>query len=430
MSHMSNWLIVTDEWKYPAVPGVLQTFSGRRARQWIESPELGIGRVILSPDTWDEDFVGIVRAIRRERPVTPVFLFQTGSRAAFPDSLRIAGSMTPIQVEESLRSRIPEESERAPIDASEDRYIGIPIEDFVDVERVTMAVYIRISKGKLVRLLEPFDDQVGSRIRNYRNRGVTHLYVKREEHDRVLDEIDAFRELIHRNPSQDPELKAAMAVSETLRLMSGLRAMEQLDSKFWMSIQRPLLQLRECFSDQRLNPRTWLHKCRHLDHCLSVLVISGLMGSRLQIEREEAFLKLAMAALFHDISLLNLGEVPFDENPSSLKGEKLNKFLRHPTTSAEYLSRALRAGPIVVQAVKNHHWRRDGGDFAYFTEHRPHRVPILAEVLGIADEAGAAMHGPAGVPIERLPVKLEARFRQCFSPESVQAFLSLFKMTQ
>jgi hypothetical protein len=427
---MSNWLIVTDEWNCPAAPGVLQAFSGRRARKWIESPEIGIGRVILSPDTWDEDFVGIVRAIRRERPVTPVFLFQTESRVALPASLRIAGSMSPLQIEESLRNRNVDASERAPVDASEERYIGIPIEDFVDVDRVPMAVYIRISNGKLVRLLEPFEDQVGSRIRSYPNRGVTHLYVRREDHDRVLDEIDVFRESIHRGPSGDPGLRAAMAVSETLRLMSGLRAMEQLDRKFWMAIQRPLLQLRECIADPRVESRTWLKKCRHLDHCLSVLVISGLMGSRLQIEREEAFLKLAMAALFHDISLLNVDGIPFDEDPSRLKGERLNKFLQHPTMSAEYLSRVLRADPIIVQAVRNHHWRRDGSDFARSAEHRPHRVPILAEVLGIADEASASMLRLKGLPVERLPAQLEARFRQCFSPESVNAFLSMFRTDQ
>ena len=445
---MSRWIVLTDSCPSPAqeLVNCLRTPSGRTALRWIEDQRLPIRGLILSPDSWDEDFSGLISRCRQLRPGTPIHtLGAKQSRdvsvidePSIKQRLGLSRSITIEELPKFLQSKNYNESSirnsREPL-INEGPFIGIPLSDFQDCESLLFDLHLKLSSGKFIRLLDARESQPWGRILKYRERGVTHLYIAREAYERSLTAIRLFQETIPESLRSGDSAWSEIKIAHSLRAISGLmsdqRSLDQIDSKVWEKCQELLYLFGQALSERKIEHdhdqvQLWLRRSLFLDHSLSVFFISILIGRPLQFTSEENLLALGSAALFHDISLLDLERIPTQERPEGLVGETLEKFLRHPEDSAQFLKERLEAPAIVIQAVQHHHWRYDGSGLLSLGKRNPVFVPRMAEIIGLAEECSHALLREPNLSLKEVTARLSQEMSSKFSPEVLSGMRASF----
>ncbi|NDD92934.1 HD domain-containing protein, partial [bacterium] len=362
--------------------------------------------MILSPDSWDEDFSTLVARCRRLRPGTPIhtLIDRNGSSPgamADPSIRQRLGLSESIPLDE-LQNFL---SERSKSDAStksfrdpiinEGAFVGVPLSDFEHCDALFFDLHLKLSTGKFLRLIDALEPQPWNRILKYRERGVTHLYIAREAYERSLMAIRLFRQTIPDIPRTGDSVWSEIQVAHSLREISGLMAdqktLEQIDLGIWEKCQELLYLFGRALSERKIEQdpqqmQRWVRRCLFLDHSLSVFLISTLIGRPLQFTSQDNLMALGAAALFHDISLLDFERIPTEERPEGLAGKDLEKFLMHPEESARFVEERFEAPAIVIQAIQHHHWRYDGSGLLSAGKRNPVFVPRMAEIIGLAEE--------------------------------------------
>jgi hypothetical protein len=406
------------------------TGSGRQALKWIQDPELRVGGLLLSPDLWDEDFSLLLHQFRKLRPGSPVHLLIEDDETdpqhpAFDATVRVhLGLCEPISSYhlEQFLAQHPTAREPAAIPRvdvlDEGAFIGVPVSDFEHCQSLIFDVHLKMDGGKFIRLLKAREQNPWEQLRKYRDRGLTHVYVVREALERNLIAIRIFRDGIASRSSQSSgawsEIQAAISVRELSRLMGQVSTIRDVDATFWNRSRELLSSFRAALAVEGPIPRgeqarRWIRRSLLLEHSLSTFTVAALLGRTLQFTREDNFLHLAMAALYHDIALLDLDVDLHDEKAASrLTGKARDLYLEHPVRSAHHLATTLKADPIVIQAVLFHHWRRDGSGGEFHGVPKPQTVPRLAEIIGISEECSGFMArnpalDPRILPSEFLP---------------------------
>ncbi len=170
--------------------------------------------------------------------------------------------------------------------------------------------------------------------------------------------------------------------------------------------------------------RSFLQNVEALEHGTGVSVISGVLAKELGICSENPFKTVGLAALFHDISLYEMGICESDFENRKNDPEWLSQYLGHPERSSQILEKMGGISPVVLQAFQQHHMRSKGRGF-------PTRLPgtvthKLSEIIGIADEfASAIKKGSLNTP-ETLLTELDYRVFPGFSGNTVSAFKNVF----
>jgi hypothetical protein len=412
------------------------TDSGRRALQWIEDPSLCVGGLLLSPDLWDEDFSLLLHQFRKLRPGSPVHLLieedeTDPQHPALDARVRVhLGLSEPISADHLerflARQAIAQQPSAIPrMDVLNDgAFVGVPVSDFEDCQALIFDLHLQIAGGKFIRLLNARAENPWEQLRKYRDRGLTHVYVARETLERNLLAIRLFREAIASRSSKSSgawsEIQAAHSVRELSGLMGRLSTIQDVDATFWSRSRELLASFRAALAVDGPIPRgeqarRWIRRSLMLEHSLSTFTVAAIIGRPLQFTREDNFLHLGMAALYHDIALLDLdGDIHHEDAASRLVGKTRELYLEHPARSAHHLATTLNADPVVIQAVLFHHWRRDGSGREFRGLPRAQTVPRLAEIIGISEECSSFMArnptlDPRSLPTEFLP-RVERRF--------------------
>jgi hypothetical protein len=438
---MPHWIVLSDTTAplAPSTPSHLQTASGRQALAWIENPQLRIGGLLLSPDIWDEDFCHVLTRCRTLRPGTPVHLLIDEDETDPKHPALDAGIRMQLGLSEPVSAdHIDRFLETAPKGADtttpfragilqEGPFVGVPISDFEDCRDLLFDLHLKMPGGKFIRLLNAREEHPWEQLRRYRDRGLTHVHVSREALERNLLGIRFFRDAIasRGNTSSGAwsEIQAAHSMTELSRLMSQLSRISDLDSEFWGQSRELLVSFRAALAVDGPIPRgeqarRWIRRSMSFEHSLSTFTVAALMGRPLQFMREDLFLQLGMAALYHDVALLDLDADISDEGAvARLTGRARNVYLEHPLRSANHLATTLNADPVVLQAVLFHHWRRDGSGPEFRGLPMIDAVPRMAEIIGLAEECANFMGRHPALDPRRLTTEFIPRVEQKFSVE-------------
>ncbi len=115
-------------------------------------------------------------------------------------------------------------------------------------------------------------------------------------------------------------------------------------------------------------------------HHHRVADIAVAIGRELGIDGID-LIRLRLAARLHDVGLVVGDEDTLATDPSTLSGEALEAYQRHPATGANYV--ALSTSEDVVSAVRHHHECWDGTGFPDQLEGED--IPFHARVIAVAD---------------------------------------------
>ena len=126
-----------------------------------------------------------------------------------------------------------------------------------------------------------------------------------------------------------------------------------------------------------------------------------------------------MAALLHDIGLYCLPDDLIDRDEATMSHER-QLYESHPRHAAELLRELGGIDHVVIQAVFQHHERRDGSGYPIGLG--PGQIGRVGEIVGIADEFIRLLVASKRDPKLRIFEQMKLRVFDGFSADVVNAF--------
>jgi hypothetical protein len=411
-----------------------QTHSGKTATRWLRNRSLGFSKICIDPSGWDEDLLTLLYEARLHRPVTPVYLLGNSDGLSPSDfhRLGITGRLDASKLATETSQSLQPLSQGSSL-REEGDYLGIPVADFLELESLGLDIFIKSPQGKWVLMAHAGEPGIGERIRTYWSRGLSMLYIQRQSLRRQLDAIRMFSALLPTAATGSGVLKTAQALRHASRVLEGIRSIEQVDQEAWAAIGQSVERLHRVWdAGPWSDPQHVLQNTALLDHSLSVMVLSQLLGRELGFKSEENAIRLGLASAFHDIGLLDLGiPLPSEENPQALdpllNATQRQLFLDHPARGAQWIHDHFEGESVVAQAIALHHWRRDGSGFYSKEAGEVMDAPRLAEVIGLSELAAyELLKSPVGTP-SSWAANLADRLENQFSAPVLEALRHLFE---
>ncbi len=370
-----------------------RTRSGKGASRWISNRSLAFSQIRLDGRVWDEDLGTLLLETIRLRPVTPVLVSVPGMGPEFRKRLEALGVGVALDAAAAEGGGHSGEQHLQPGFAApqslaeEGEYLGIPVLDFLGVERVSFDLFFKSPLGKFVLLSRAGESGLADRVSGYWQKGLQYLYVRRQDQDLRTSQLERLIAGLSTDPAAPGMLRATRAVRSISRRLESLQRMEEVDLGLWNFVAGELAGLFETWSQGPWrDAETALWNATLLDHSTAVLVIALMLGRHLDFATPATATRLGLAAVFHDVGLLGMplapGRVFHEDRPQEWSPEMRQWHEDHAARGADWVLHQLHADGLVGQAIALHHWRRDrreafGGASG---------VPRLVEVIGLAEE--------------------------------------------
>lgn len=415
----------------------------KQALQLLRSDEAHISIAFISTSVHPGHGLEVVKEVRTLRPSLPIILIDhydyprvTSEQAQALGCLALvlkpktiddmlAPLLARLEAQNSWKNVAPsEEAKDVELDLSEGEYLGVPMSDFVFTPKSLFNIFIRLSKGKFIKVLNAGDLVDPVFIAKYAQKGVTTLYVKEEEQQRYINFYDKLltESLAKGDQLLDEQTAKVLHLGENVKqglYQSGITA-ERLhfaDNFLQHSVQLAKVLRRD---DQKIS--AMIDGLMGRDHVTVVVMLSGLLAIALGFESKKAVQVVGMAALFHDIGLYDLMPQLTDERPNKLSNDELAVWNKHPERGVEILRGMGGFDEVVYQAVAQHHLRKRGD----IGRKAASQINMVSEIIGIADDFQNAVLGRSEYDEKNLQLFLREQV-PLFSPAVGDAFVRLLK---
>jgi len=408
--------------------------------------------IFVNLDLAGEETVGVLSKIRRTRPSTPIYLISGESSAAAPltsqqlesltvqeriakpfNYMQILKRVTSAQTPESQQIQyLDESSEGARIEVAnaDKEFIQVFTSQFLPGAPSHFDIYIRLTETRFIKILREGDALGHDRLEFYRKKSIEHFYIRQSTYEDFLRNCRAT--LL--DTLETPDFSAGEKIRVTLQ--HGNQVMAFLQSR---KIPPSAFQHAQEFVDSVLKLldvlklkdiaeiRAQLKDPVFQDHASASTLIGAMIGSRLGLRGEKMLSLLGISSFLHDIAI-PLDNPKFLENDErSMNEAELKVFHEHPTQGAAMLKKLGRFEPIAIQAVAQHHERRNRKGFP---EHLgAGQISLISEVVGISDELLVRISrcSSATHPADRDPVReMEMDSFNGFSAPVIDAFRQCF----
>ena len=232
------------------------------------------------------------------------------------------------------------------------------------------------------------EDIAMDRIHVYKQKGLMHLHVR-------VEDFRAYIGLMERlvNAAQKPQLKVsadkrAKLVSHTLSLINQeLMDLPISDESFdhVNSILSATVKLVTSDEDSFELLKSLENLSEQVfSHSVAVSIYSTLIAKAMDWSSTAIQMKVATAALIHDIGKRQLPPDLVDKRRSKMTAEELRLYETHPQRGFEIVSDNTRYSPEVCQAILHHHERMNGSGFPNHL--MSSKIIRLANIIAVADE--------------------------------------------
>jgi hypothetical protein len=343
-----------------------------------------------APALTDPPGISVMRAARQHRPATPLFLLADGAgdeplvdapdrkllgvrkairKPVTPEAIvAFAFPAAPFRPEEVVAAsrKLRQHGLDAEVDESDGSFFSIPIGAFLSGSRSLFDVYIRLGPDRYVKILHAGDAVDPGRVSAYAAKGVTHLYLRRELREQYLAYSDQLATSLARTDRVPGAVRARQVMhfgEETARFL-GERGISEANLKYATDYVTSARKVADAVSAEAPKVmREFLGDLRHAEHGAGTAMAAALILKELGFESDGAIEIAGLAALLHDIGLFRMSEEAQSEDPSAMSHPARDEFRTHPAKSADVLRNVPRVHPTVVQAVLQHHERRNDQGF-------------------------------------------------------------------
>lgn len=266
-------------------------------------------------------------------------------------------------------------------------FLPIRAADFLAGSNSFFDVYVRLASRKYIKILQAGDSFSLDRIGGYLAKGVTHFFIRKETQLQYLAYCDELSSRILKMDNVPLQLKTSQVLNHGEETMSFLRNNGLSESnvnyaKSFVSNMRILVE--QLKPDENANLKGFLSDIVAYEHGVSTSMIACLIGRQVGIESGPLVQIVGMSSLLHDIGLFGMPPELHDEDESKMNVDQKALYHTHPALGAKILRDIRGIDPAVVQAVVQHHERRDQSGFP--SGLGALKIYRVGEIVGISDE--------------------------------------------
>jgi response regulator RpfG family c-di-GMP phosphodiesterase len=244
-----------------------------------------------------------------------------------------------------------------------------------------------MKQATFVKILAAGDAFDPARVDGYLKKNVKHFFLRKEVQGQYL----LFRDRLVKGAIKVEELgfgsKQGLLTAqgtETLNFLQSVGVSEsnlELAGNFVANLDSYISQ---AGFTEHLECAAFFEDLASVEHGVGVTMITTLLLKEMGITSARPVQTFGVAALMHDIGLKKLFPDLVFEDEKEIPPERMADYHNHPKLGAEILGKVQGVDPGLLQAIEQHHERRDRNGF-------PNRLGIgginrIAEIIGISDE--------------------------------------------
>jgi putative nucleotidyltransferase with HDIG domain len=309
-------------------------------------------------------------------------------------------------------------------------FCKISIDEFVFGKKLEFDIFVKLSATKYVKIALKGEELIKDRVLTYKEKGVTHLYITKEDFGRLVGFNINLAQMIKGSKSISYEkkvnfLKYTGEVILTQAFVNGVdKELFNEASTFMGLTMNTLTDSREHLDLLSLLSK---HSEHIYAHSIGVSIYSIMIAQRMGFESQQAFFKLSIAAMFHDVGKKEIEPKILLKHRSQLTSDDKKLIDSHVQKGQEIIMSIKGIPEDVAQIVFEHHEDVAGLGYPMGTDRRVHHP--LSKIIQLAnlfvEVALAGPHSP-GMPGDKTITFLEHSYADRYDYAAMKALKSIF----
>lgn len=268
----------------------------------------------------------------------------------------------------------------------EKEYCKLNIDDFVVGNEIPYGIFIRLSDTKYVKIAYKGEDISINKIREYKTKGVTQLYMR----------VDEFKSYLDMNLKIARGLTQAKKIPKAKKLNLLKHAGEILQERLFISgVDQEGFSNAKDFVSSALSIATddndvftmiemlETHSDHLYAHSLGVSLYSVMLAKKARWHSVPNRYRVAMAGLFHDIGKKEIDREILEKQRVRLNQTERAMVETHPARGQEIISQIKSLPPDLAQIVYQHH--EDCNGYGYPAKLTKNKIHPIARLIAVAD---------------------------------------------
>ncbi len=451
---------------YPLSPQLelICTQSGADAEHLLLSRQLNLQEIWIQSDAPAPGMLALISMARKCYPALPIRIIESTPEEALPESenqrLTLAGKLAPTGIAAQITALAAYKEQIAQLksilrslehdltqtdDPAQAGYVAVPLCEFAHQQTVHYDVYVRLPSGRFLHLLAAGESFTLERLLGYAEKGVRELYVRRESHEKSLAYADLLAKTLLTRDNIPHLCKLNHQLSHGEVLFSKIRSagISEVHLEYAQTFVRGVQQSVKKLLVQKDLPRTFFRTLSGYEHAVSCALVASILALRLFPKALSSNATeggtsgnehdwIGLAAYLHDVGhYLDSKDSPYVEldpyhleNLAQFSPKERAQIEAHPLKGADRLARIAGIAPQVIDAVRNHHERRDQSGY-------PRKIPAnqitsITEIVALSDEFVRALAHHQLDPDFHWQKHLETRVLPSFSQNVAKEFKEFF----
>ncbi|MBI4925961.1 MAG: HD domain-containing protein [Bdellovibrio sp.] len=425
--------------------------TGKEAQLFISAKKETLYGIFVNPQIASPSGLSVIKSALIHRPITPIYMLmdketkldlshselkKIGVRSVLQKPIQLKDMvelLSPILIHFDSKAAIESaKNNRDQIGqevlTSDPNFTPIRADDFLSGSKSFFDVYVRLSSGRYIKLLQAGDAFTPERLTTYLNKGITYFYIKKEIQQVYLKYCDHITTALLQRNNVSLEIKTSQTLNqgeETFKFFQNQGISEvnlQYATKFVKNVQDLTAQIGLQSEDTF---QSLMNDIAAYEHAAGTSAIACLLLKELEIQMDQPVQIVGLASLLHDIGLCQLSENIRHEDENKMTKDELTQYRTHPGLGAKILSNIRGTHPTVLQAIEQHHMRINGKGFPDVKNN--HKINKISEIVGISDEFQKIIQiNVESESQDNLLQQLERKIFPNFSRQIVYAFRSAF----
>lgn len=265
---------------------------------------------------------------------------------------------------EALRQCLDDDKKSAEEKANiEHRFCKVKIEDFVSKERMKFNVYLKLSEHKFVKLAHEGDNIDQERVKDYENKGVSHLYIKKEDFQKLVD----FNLKTMVSSSIVNEEEKVKIINATSDVILEKVFVDGIDEESFENAKHLAESGVKCLADHKVALKLLNSLNEHSEflyaHSLGVAMYSIMIAREIGYADPKALFHIFLGGLFHDIGKKDIPKELIAKKESLLNEHEINDLKEHINRGEELIREVPAVNEDVISIIMEHHERNDGSGY-------------------------------------------------------------------
>lgn len=266
-------------------------------------------------------------------------------------------------------------------------YCRLGINDFITGRTIKFNIFVRLLENKFVKIAHKGEDITPERIRYYREKGLTFLYLRREDFRNYVGFSLEISERVNQSQDFDPQRKL-MLLRHTGEILNEQIRHEGVDGKAFDSatafVEATLDVLTDDMSAVALLEALNRHADYLLVHSVGVSFYAVLIAQALKWDLPTNKFKVAMGGLLHDVGMKEISGDILKRPRYSWNAGEVKSFEEHPLRGTGILGDLKAIPQDVRDIVKQHH--ENCLSLGYPARVKKMQIHPMAKVISVADE--------------------------------------------